>query len=46
MDAINLKIQAVRFPNNPILYPEMPGLKGEIGSNINGPSLIRVPDWI
>ena len=24
----------------------MPGLAGEEGANINGPSLIRVPDWI
>ncbi len=46
MDVINLKIEAVRGQNNPILYPDMTGLKGEVGSNINGPSLIRVPDWI
>jgi len=24
----------------------MPGLEGEDGANINGPSLIRVPDWV
>jgi hypothetical protein len=32
-----------RFTTNPIIYPEM---DASIGSNINGPSLIRVPDWI
>ena len=41
-----LKLQAVRLPNNPILYPNYPGLEGEVGANINGPSLIRVPDWV
>jgi hypothetical protein len=33
-----------RFEQNPILRPEM--LPGKDGANINGPSLIRVPDWI
>jgi hypothetical protein len=33
-----------RLPNNPILRPEM--LPGDDGENINGPSLIRVPEWI
>ena len=32
-----------RFPTNPIITPEM---DDRIGSNINGPSLIRVPDWL
>lgn len=33
-----------RFPENPIIRPEMlPGLEG---GNINGPSLIRAPDWL
>lgn len=35
-----------RFEQNPIIRPGMPGLEGERGSNINGPSLIRVPDWV
>ncbi len=35
-----------RFEGNPILHPRMPGLEGEDGRNINGPSLIRAPDWI
>jgi len=33
-----------RFDVNPIIRPEM--LAGEDGNNINGPSLIKVPDWI
>jgi hypothetical protein len=32
-----------RFPTNPIIRPEM---DARIGHNINGPSLIHVPDWI
>jgi len=33
-----------RFDQNPIIRPEM--LPDQDGSNINGPSLIRVPNWI
>ncbi|HPO16235.1 MAG TPA: exo-alpha-sialidase [Candidatus Hydrogenedentes bacterium] len=33
-----------RFSENPIIRPEM--LPGNDGRNINGPSLIRVPEWI
>jgi hypothetical protein len=32
-----------RLSGNPIIYPE---LAPEIGHNINGPSLIRTPDWL
>lgn len=32
-----------RLPNNPIITP---ALDESIGTNINGPSLIRVPDWV
>jgi len=32
-----------RFATNPLIYP---GLCSSIGNNINGPSVIRVPDWI
>ena len=35
-----------RLPQNPIIFPKMPGMKRKIGKNINGPSLIRVPEWI
>ena len=37
------RFRATRFPENPIIYA---GLDPEIGTNINGPSLIRVPDWV
>lgn len=33
----------IRIPENPIIHA---GLNGQIGNNINGPSLIRVPEWI
>lgn len=36
-------ITARRFPENPIIRPGMPDLKGK---NINGPSLVRMPDWL
>ena len=32
-----------RFPNNPIIRPHM---DARMGANINGPSLIRAPDWL
>jgi hypothetical protein len=32
-----------RFPENPIIRPRM---DARMGDNVNGPSLIRVPDWI
>ncbi len=32
-----------RLPENPIIHP---GLNRRLGGNINGPSLIRVPDWV
>jgi len=33
-----------RLPGNPMIRPDM--LPGPDGRNINGPSLIRVPDWV
>ena len=36
-------MRASRFPSNPIIYPNM---DSRMGSNINGPSLIRVPAWL
>ncbi|MEM7533519.1 MAG: hypothetical protein AAF639_15155 [Chloroflexota bacterium] len=36
-------MQIKRFKNNPIIYP---ALDERMGDNINGPSLIRVPDWV
>jgi hypothetical protein len=45
VDAAILSAPSVeRFPNNPIIIPEM--LPGDDGADINGPSLIRVPSWI
>ena len=32
-----------RFVENPLIHP---GLSPAIGTNINGPSLVRVPDWV
>ena len=40
------RFRAMRLENNPIVQPGMPGFAGEEGANINGPSLIRVPDWV
>ena len=37
----NIKVR--RYETNPIIQPNM---SNRIGSNINGPSLIRVPKWI
>ncbi len=35
------------FPARPsFIHRELPGLEGNLGNNINGPSLIRVPEWI
>ena len=36
-------MKVVRFPQNPIIVPDM---DDRMGSNINGPSLIRVPAWL
>ena len=38
--------RAERFAENPKIYPDMPGLEGARGENINGPSLLRVPEWV
>ncbi len=40
------KFKVERFEANPIIHREMAGMIGEVGRNINGPSLIRVPDWV
>jgi hypothetical protein len=36
-------MRVVRFPKNPIVVPNT---DERMGSNVNGPSLIRVPDWV
>lgn len=38
-----MTVQAKRFESNPIITM---GMDASIGDNINGPSLIRVPDWV
>ena len=38
-----MKIKVNRLKNNPIIFPEM---DQSLGNNINGPSLICVPNWI
>jgi hypothetical protein len=43
-DTEKLIINVVRLKNNPIITPEM--LPGDEGKNINGPSLIKVPEWV
>ncbi len=35
-----------RFDTNPLIHRDLDGLEGPLGRNINGPSLIRVPEWI
>ena len=37
-------IRATRLPGNPVIREQM--LPGEDGASINGPSLIRVPEWV
>ena len=36
-------IAVKRFLNEPIIYPHM---DDRMGDNINGPSLIRAPNWL
>ena len=38
-----MALKVERFQTNPIITPQ---LDDRIGTNINGPSLIRVPDWL
>lgn len=39
-------ISAERIGNGPIIYKDMPGLEGELGVNIDGPSVIKAPAWL
>jgi hypothetical protein len=41
--AAALAVSAVRLSTNPIVTPSS---SPSLGTNINGPSLIRVPDWV
>ena len=40
------KISAERLGNGPIIYKDMPGLEGELGDNIDGPSVLKAPTWL
>jgi hypothetical protein len=40
------RFEVKRFEANPVIHREMHGLIGKAGANINGPSLIKVPEWI
>jgi hypothetical protein len=37
---------AERLGAGPIVASGQPGLEGERGASVNGPSLVRVPDWL
>ncbi|MCA9486950.1 MAG: hypothetical protein KC548_04830, partial [Nanoarchaeota archaeon] len=43
---MDLDMKIRRFDRNPLIHQDLDGLKGLLGSNINGPSIIRTPDWI
>jgi hypothetical protein len=40
------ELTAQRIGDGPLIRPDMPGLEGDLGVNIDGPSIIRVPAWI
>jgi len=44
--AANAGQRAIRLKQNPIIHAGMPHLEGGEASNIDGPSLIRVPSWM
>jgi hypothetical protein len=37
---------AERIGDGPVIAPGMKGLEGALGENIDGPAVIRVPDWL
>jgi len=42
-----MPLRLQRLPANPIITPDTPGYDAAtLGTNINGPSLIRTPDWL
>lgn len=45
-DAPGFSFRVERFDNNPIIHRDLPGLEGDVGRNINGPSLILAPPWL
>ncbi|BBC73377.1 conserved hypothetical protein [Altererythrobacter sp. B11] len=45
-DTVATKVVVERIGDGPLIYPGMPGLEGELGNNINGPAVIKVPSWV
>lgn len=43
---LSVCVTFISVKENPIIRPGMEGLEGELGNNINGPSLIRIPGWV
>ena len=39
-------MKALRLSGNPMITPNTPGADERMGENINGPSLIRAPQWL
>lgn len=39
-------VTAERLGDGPVIYPGMPGLEGELGDNIDGPSVVKAPSWL
>ena len=40
------EVSAERLGDGPIIYKGMAGLEGELGDNIDGPSVIKAPSWL
>jgi hypothetical protein len=45
-DSVANTVTVERISNGPVIYPGMPGLEGDLGNNINGPTVIKVPSWV
>lgn len=45
-DSLASSVLVQRIGDGPVIYPGMPGLEGDRGANINGPSVIKVPEWV
>lgn len=45
-DMIAASAVVTRIGDGPVIYPGMPGLQGDLGANINGPTVIKVPEWL
>ena len=39
-------VTAERIGDGPVIYQGMAGLEGELGDNIDGPSVIKAPSWL